>query len=250
MQFSLNNKVALVVGAADEVGSAIAKRLASQGATVVLLDKDASGLAALAAEITKTGGKALAITADPVLPQTAKACVEQVRQSLGDIHVLVNNTPDPAPHGLGALSAESFAGAIASTVGVQFAFMREVVPMMRDKACGRVVNLASIRYLGLPGGTDLAAAQSSTFGLTRSVALEAAPQRVTVNTVVKGDLARPGMSEEETAKAVGPIPAKRLGTVDDIAYAVGFFASDAAQYVTGQTFFVCGGRSAHFSMSV
>ncbi len=250
MELSFKTKVALVVGAADEVGSAIALSLSAKGAAVALVDKDEAGLAGLAADIAKAGGQALAIALDPAQPGAAADAVARITKALGPIDVLVNNTSDPVAHGLGALSAEDFAGAMTNGVGVQFAFMRQVVPTMRERKSGRVVNLASIRYLGLAGSADLAAAQSATFGLTRSVALEGARERVTVNTVVRGDLARPGMSEDDIAKATGPIPAKRLGTAADIAYAVSFFASDAAAYVTGQTFFVCGGRSAHFSMSV
>jgi 3-oxoacyl-[acyl-carrier protein] reductase/2-[hydroxy(phenyl)methyl]-succinyl-CoA dehydrogenase BbsC subunit len=250
MQLSFANKVALVVGAADAVGSAIALSLAAKGAAVALLDKDEARLAALASDITKAGAKALAVPLDPTGHTAAAQAVSRITLMLGPIDVLINNTPDPTPHPLGALSGEGFNAAVTGTVGVQFAFMRQIVPAMRERKQGRVVNLSSLSYLGLSGAADVAAAQSAVFGLTRSVALEAARDKVTINTVVKGDLARPDQSEEDIAKATGPIPAKRLGHAADIAYAVSFLASDAAQYVTGQTMFVCGGRSAYFSMSV
>ena len=247
MQRGLKDKTVLVVGAANAVGAAVARRLAAQGAKLALVDSDGGALTALAGEI---GGAVLTITADTTDPRSAKTVAEQARARYGEIHVLVNNVTDPVGHGLEGVSLDSFTAAVSGTLGVQFAFMREVVPAMRKQGYGRVVNLSGLGYLGLPGGAETAAAQSGIFGLTRSLALEGARDHVTVNTVVKGDLASPGQSEEDGAKVAAGVPVKRLGTADDIAYAVSFFASDASKYVTGQTFFVCGGKSAYFSMSV
>lgn len=250
MGHGLKDKTVLVVGAANAVGGAIARRLAAQGAKLALTDADGDALSALAADIGGAPGSVITIAVDPTAPGAAATCAEQARTRLGEIDVLVNNVADQTGHGLEGISQESFGATVFGTVGVQFAFLREILPHMRKRGYGRVVNLSGIGYLGLPGGADTAAAQSAIFGLTRSLALEAARDHVTVNTVVKGDLASPGQSEEDAAKVAGGIPVKRLGTVEDIAYAVGFLASDASKYVTGQTLFVCGGKSAYFSMSV
>lgn len=250
MQLGLKDKVALVVGAANEVGGAIARRLAAQGAKLVLVDGPGDAMSSQAAGIDGSGGAVLALSADPTQAQTAQICVEQASRRFGALHILVNALPGPSGLGLDALSGESFGAAVSNTLGVQFAFLRAAVPQMRRQGCGRVVNLSSLGYLGLPGGADIAAAQSGIFGLTRSLALECAKDQVTVNTVVRGDMAAPGQSEEDVAKLTAGIPVKRLATAADIAFAVNFFVSDASKYVTGQTFFVCGGKSAYFSMSV
>ncbi len=251
MQYDLKDKVALIVGAASDAGRVISRRLGALGAKLALVSDDGEGLAALAAELGQTGPRVLAITASPRHAATAATSLEHIIGHFGQApDILVNALPSPSGIGLEGLTAEGFAATVAGTFGAAFGFLREVLPAMRRQGRGRVINLSSVGYLGLPGGADIAAAQSGIFGLTRSLALEYAKDRITVNTLVLGDRAAPDQSEEDVARRTAAIPVKRLGVDDDIAHAVGFFASDASKYVTGQTFFVCGGKSAHFSMSV
>jgi len=121
---------------------------------------------------------------------------------------------------------------------------------MKTRKYGRVINISSLSYLGFQGLSSYAAAKSALFGLTRSLALESARNGVTVNCVAKGDMATAGMDEATIEKCIKAIPVRRMGKPEDVAKAVGFFASDRSPYVTGQTFFVCGGKSIHFSMSI
>jgi 3-oxoacyl-[acyl-carrier protein] reductase/2-[hydroxy(phenyl)methyl]-succinyl-CoA dehydrogenase BbsC subunit len=109
-----------------------------------------------------------------------------------------------------------------------------------------------LEYLGWPGKANYSAAASGIFGLTRSLALELAKDDITVNCLSRGDILYPeaGLAEEAAAKLADAQPVKRLGTPEDVANAVGFFASEASKYITGQTLFVCGGKSLYFSMSV
>jgi 3-oxoacyl-[acyl-carrier protein] reductase/2-[hydroxy(phenyl)methyl]-succinyl-CoA dehydrogenase BbsC subunit len=104
----------------------------------------------------------------------------------------------------------------------------------------------------MPGKADYSAVKSGVFGLTRSLALELARDGITVNSVVKGEIreSRVTLTEEELAQAAGRMPVKKLGTPDDVAYAACFMASDSSKYITGQTLFVCGGKSLYSSMSV
>jgi 3-oxoacyl-[acyl-carrier protein] reductase/2-[hydroxy(phenyl)methyl]-succinyl-CoA dehydrogenase BbsC subunit len=206
-----------------------------------------NGLDRLVVDLSAKGSPAVTVAADP---RAAVLAVEQVRSRFGRIDVLIVNPP--AADGLrsSGLAANELDTAVHAGVAAPYAFLRAVMPLMQQQGGGRVINLSSLDYLGLPGRVDRAAALSGLFGLTRAAALEAAPHQVTVNMVVMGDLADATLSEEENAKRAGAVPVKRLATADDIAYAVSFFASDAAKYVTGQTFFVCGGKSAYFSMSV
>ena len=220
MQPRLNGKVALVAGAGDEAGRAISDRLAGLGATVA--------------------------EADPLDSEKAAAYVQKIVADHGRLDILVNNTPEPAGHPALTLGASSLVAAMAAVAGAQYAYMHEVLPVMRRQRSGRIVNLSSISYLGLPGAADTAAAQSALFGLTRSIALEAAADGVTINTLVKGELSRTGESEEASTARARAVPVKRLGTAKDIAHAAVFFSSDASKYITGQTFFVCGGKSGLF----
>jgi 3-oxoacyl-[acyl-carrier protein] reductase/2-[hydroxy(phenyl)methyl]-succinyl-CoA dehydrogenase BbsC subunit len=247
MQAIMKDKVALIVGADDAVGKAIAGRLAEQGARLALAARWSNGLDVLVADLTAKGKPAIAVAADP---RTAAAAVDQVRARFGTVDVLIVNPPAPAGLWLPGLFPHEFDTAMHAGVAAPYAFLKAVMPLMQRQGSGRVINLSSLDYLGLPGKLDKAAALSGLFGLTRAAALEAAPHQVTVNMVVMGELADAALSEEENARRAGAVPVKRLATPDDIAYAVSFFASDAAKYVTGQTFFVCGGTSVYFSMSV
>jgi NAD(P)-dependent dehydrogenase (short-subunit alcohol dehydrogenase family) len=224
MQPRLNGKVALVAGAGDESGQAILDRLAALGATVA--------------------------EADALDSEKAAACVQKIVADHGRLDILVNNTPEPAGQPALTLRTSGLVAAMAATAGTQYAYIHEALPVMRRQRSGRIVNLSSIAYLGLPGAADTAAAQAALFGLTRSIALEAAKDGVTINTVVKGELSRIGESEEASAARARAVPVKRLGMAKDIANAAAFFSSDASKYITGQTLFVCGGKSVHFSMSV
>lgn len=249
-QANQTERVALVAGAADEIGAAIALHLAAQGAKVALCGGAEERLNAVAAQIKEGGGQALAVPAATADPREVKACVERVIQHFGKIDILVNNPAEPSGLSLTKLSAEDFAAAVDSILGIQCHFMREVVPGMRGNGHGRVINVGSLAYLGNPKSVNVAVAQAGLFGLTRSVALEAGREGVTVNCVVKGDIENSSMSEDERERIGKRNPVKRTGTAADVANAVGFLAGNSSKYVTGQTLFVCGGKSAYYSMSV
>ena len=246
----VKGRVAVISGASDEVATAIALQLSSAGATTILCAKDVNQLDAVAAKLKAAGGKAEAFAVDLYDPQAVEGFVKQIVAQHGRIDILVNNGPDPQKKALGELTVDDFNATVSMSLSSQFHFMREVVPIMQKNSGGRVVNISSLAYLGVPNNADAAAAKAGLFGLTRSTALEAARNGVTVNCVVKGDIASAATAAEEQTKTASGIPVKRIGSPADVAYAVGFFASDSADYVTGQTFFVCGGKSVYFSMSV
>jgi len=250
MQSKVTGRVALIAGATDEVGEAIALRLAGAGAKIALCDSNEQQLASVAARVSAAGGEAAAFAVNSGDAQAVRACVEKVVARFGRVDILVNNPVETQGKGVSDLSAAGFAATLTATLGAEFNFLVEVVPRMQQNTCGRVINISSLAYLGLPKNADVAAAKSGLFGLTRSIALEAARNNVTVNCVVKGDIPAATVDDEAKAMIAGGIPVKRVGTPNDVAYAVSFFASDTSDYVTGQTFFVCGGKSNYFSMSV
>lgn len=248
MDTGVNSRVALVVGATGDIGEAIARQLASVGAQLALASSDSGKLDALASQIGRD--KVLALQVDAADSAAVADCVNKVLARYGKIDILVNNAGEVAGKPLDALTAADMAAAIGTALSAPFNFIREVVPRMQRNGYGRVVNVSELGYLGLPNQSNVAAARAGLFGLTRSVALETARLGVTVNTVVKGDIETTATSDAERDKLAAGIPVKRLGTPADVARAVAFFAADSSKYLTGQTLFVCGGKSTYFSMSV
>jgi NAD(P)-dependent dehydrogenase (short-subunit alcohol dehydrogenase family) len=226
-------KIALVTGAAAGIGRAIALRLAEEGASLVIVDIDAAGLAGTAQQIKANGGTARAITADVTEEAPVKALFASVLAAHGRVDILVNDVG-----------------------GGQSAFLctREAAAHMRERRSGRIVNLSSGAREGTPwtayymGNSAYAAAKAAIHGFTRHAALELAEYGVTVNAVAPGPIETertgPGFREIEHLE-YGPIratPLRRIGVPADIANAVLYLASDEANYITGTTLAVAGGR--------
>ena len=250
MQAKVKGRVALIAGANDEVGGEVARRLAREGAIVVVCDSNSRALDALVKEISTAGGAASALAVDMSESAAISNGIERIVASHGKIDILVNNGLDPKSRAFNDLTVQDFATTLQSSLGSQFCFLKAFIPVMHKNNSGRVINISSLPYLGIPKHADVAAAKSALFGLTRSIALEMARNNITVNCVVKGDIADNKAPEEQLQKIAGGIPVRRVGKSSDVSYAVSFFASDTSDYITGQTFFVCGGKSAYFSMSV
>lgn len=250
MQARVKDRVAVIAGAANEIGEEISARLARAGAKVVLCGSNAAELEPIAGRINAAGGAATAMAVDMLNAEAISDWMERIATSHGTIDILVTNGPESERKSLGDLTAQDFELTALRTLTAQMNLLKAVVPVMQKRGRGRVINISSLYYLGLPRHAAGAAGLSALFGLTRSVALEAARDNVTVNCVVKGDIARRDTSADEREAAGAGVPVKRIGTPEDVAYAVSFFASDTSDYITGQTFFVCGGKSNYFSMSV
>lgn len=250
MKFNSKDKVALVANADDPVGEAVALWLAGAGAQLALAGADAGRLDKLASRLTAEGATVMATVMAAVEPGAIRDSVAQVKARYGRIDILVHNGSALTAKPLQEISDADVGAALDAGLAAPFHYLREVVPGMREGGFGRVVCLSDLRYLGLANTSSVAAARSGLFGLTRAVALESARDGVTVNTVVMGDLDGDSTPAAEKEKLAGGIPVKRLGTPADVANAVGFLAADSSKYVTGQTLFVCGGKSAYFSMSI
>ena len=243
-----HNSVALIVGPCDETGAGIARYFSSRGAAVGLCGAGGDVLESLAGAISAQGGNAIAFATEG--SATISDIFGRVLSKFGKIDILVNNTGEIAGRSVLEQSMSDFERDIAAILTRSFGFLHEVVPSMRKAQYGRIVNIFGLSYLGLPGRANLAAAYAGVFGITRSVALETAAAGITVNSVVRGDIAGVTSLGADAEKLAGQIPVKRLGTAADVAHAIQFFASQSTKYVTGQTLFVCGGKSAYFSMSV
>ncbi|SPD74192.1 conserved hypothetical protein [uncultured Desulfobacterium sp.] len=250
----VKDRSVLIAGAADEVCEAIGLRLAGAGAKILIAGDDQGKTDGIVTriknEIKDSAQYVTGLVADLRTSDGVKKAVETAMDKFGEINILVNNADDPLNKAIADMSDDDWNRSIQNNLYPVFFLCREVVPKMAAKKYGRVINIGSMDYLGWQGKSGYSAAKSALFGFTRSLALETARDRITVNSVIKGDVTTAGLNEEAAAKLANSLPVKRMGTPADVSYAVAYFASDTSKYVTGQTLFVCGGRSIHSSMSI
>ncbi|HJW71648.1 MAG TPA: 3-oxoacyl-[acyl-carrier-protein] reductase [Geothrix sp.] len=243
--FRLDGKVALVTGASQGIGEAIAKQLAAQGATVVCAARTLSKLQAVADAIVNAGGKADVVAADLSDTASIKAAVAATVERHGAIHILVNNAGITRDKLLIQMKEEDWDAVIDTNLkGAYTAIQAATKPMMKQR-WGRIINIASVvGQMGNPGQANYVAAKAGLIGLTKSVARELASRNVTANAVTPGYIETAmtaGLSEEVKTEFTKQIPLGRMGTGADIASAVVFLASDEASYITGQVLSVNGG---------
>lgn len=250
MESNAKERVALIVNADDPVGEAVALRFAASGMRLALAGANGTRLDKLASRLAEEGATAMAVMVAGAKPAAVRGVVGEVIACCGRIDVLVHNESALAAKPLPDISDADVGAALDAGLAAPFHYLRDVVPAMRKSGFGRVVCLSDLRYLGLANTANVAAARSGLFGLTRALALESARDGVTINTVVIGDIDGDANAAADKEKLAAGIPVKRLGTPADVANAVGFLTADSSKYVTGQTLFVCGGKSAYFSMSI
>ncbi|WP_257304965.1 3-oxoacyl-[acyl-carrier-protein] reductase [Geothrix campi] len=243
--FRLDGKIALVTGASQGIGEAIAKRLAAQGATVVCAARTLRKLQEVADAITAEGGKAEVVVADLADGASVRAAVATTVERFGAIHILVNNAGITRDKLLIQMKEEDWDAVIDTNLkGAWTAIQAATKPMMKQR-WGRIINIASVvGQMGNAGQANYVAAKAGLIGLTKSVARELASRNVTANAVTPGYIETAmtaGLPAEVRAEFTKQIPLGRMGTGDDIAASVAFLASDEAGYITGQVLSVNGG---------
>ncbi|MFN8012133.1 MAG: 3-oxoacyl-[acyl-carrier-protein] reductase [Holophagaceae bacterium] len=243
--FDLSGRIALVTGASQGIGEAIARQLAKQGATVVLAARTEAKLVAVQAAIGEAGGKADHVVMDLASPDSVRAAVATVLERHGALHILVNNAGITRDKLLIQMKEEDFDAVVDTNLkGAWVAIQAATKPMMKQR-WGRIVNIASVvGQMGNAGQSNYVSAKAGLIGLTKSVARELASRNVTVNAVTPGYIETDmtaGLSDDVKAEFTKQIPLGRMGSPADIAAAVAFLASEEAGYVTGQTLSVNGG---------
>lgn len=247
---TFEDRVVMIESVGDDIGYAVALKMASQGAKLALLDINGENTSTMVKKLKDQGIEAFGVTNDPADCTGAKQAIASVMDKYGRIDVLINNSDVKEELPIGDSKAKDWYQGTKNNSDPAYFLSREAIAVMRKQGYGRIINIGSLEYLGLPNYSGYGASKSSMFGFTRSLALETAKDNITVNWVVKGTIVSSDMSEEQVEKLSAKVPVKRLGTPDDVAGAVSFFASETSKFVTGQTFFVCGGKSLYFSMSI
>ena len=237
---------ALITGASRGIGAAIATELAGDGWPVAVnYRSDRDGAERIAAGVAEGGGQAIALEADVSEADAADRLVAAAEEELGQVLVLVNNAGVTADNLSMRLTDEDWDQVLETNLSAAFRLTKRALgPMMRARF-GRIVNIASVVGIRAnPGQANYAAAKAGLIALTRTVAVEVARRGVTVNAVAPGMIATELTADLDAEAIAAAIPARRIGTPEEVAACVGFLCSPAASYVTGATLTVDGGMSA------
>ncbi|MTJ80444.1 MAG: 3-oxoacyl-[acyl-carrier-protein] reductase [Telmatospirillum sp.] len=240
--FDLSGKTALVTGASGDIGGAIARSLAAQGATVALSGTRRAALDALAAEL---GGPVLPCNLSD--PAEVEQLVKGAEQALGSLDILVNNAGLTRDGLILRMKDEDWQSVLDVNLGAAFRLARGAVKGMMKRRFGRIINITSIvGVTGNPGQVNYAASKAGMIGLSKALAQEVASRGITVNCIAPGFVtsAMTGvLTDEQKSKLLAGIPLGRMGEPAEIAAAAVYLASAEAAYVTGQTIHVNGGMA-------
>ncbi|HET9795788.1 MAG TPA: 3-oxoacyl-[acyl-carrier-protein] reductase [Thermoanaerobaculia bacterium] len=241
----LTGKIALVTGASQGIGEAIARRFAAEGAVALCAARSADKLSTLVASIEAAGGKARAVALDVADPASIAAAMKGIADGEGRLDVLVNNAGITEDNLILRMTKDSWDRVIATNLTGAFLLSQAAIKMMIRQRSGRILSITSVvGLMGNAGQANYAAAKAALVGLTKSLAREVGSRQVTVNAIAPGFIAT-SMTEKMTDAAkeglASQIPLQRLGSPEDIAAAAVYLASDEAGYVTGTVLNVSGG---------
>ena len=241
---TLANQVAVVTGSGRGIGRAIASALMKEGAKIVISDINEELCAKTAEELRALGAEAISVPCNVTQSESVAKMVESVMKEWGRIDILVNNAGITRDNLFMRMSEGEWQAVIDTNLTSAFKVTQPVLKVMSKQRTGRIINIASTTGVhGNFGQVNYAVAKAGLIGFTKTIALEYASRNITANVVAPGfidtDMTK-ALGEEIINKYVERIPLKRMGTPDDIANAVVFFAGPGA-YVTGQVMEVNGG---------
>lgn len=245
MIYTLKGRTALVTGASQGIGEAIALRLAERGARVVLAARSAEKLDRLEQEIRAGGGEALAFSLDIADVEGVAGRMKELPEEFSAVDILVNNAGITDDNLLARMRVEQWDRVIRTNLTGAYAVTKAVSRGMMRRRWGRVISVSSVvGLMGNSGQTNYAAAKAGLVGFSKSLARELASRNVTVNVIAPGYITTAmtdSLSEETHRELESAIPLRRLGQVDDIAWAAVYLASEEASYITGHVLNVSGG---------
>jgi 3-oxoacyl-[acyl-carrier protein] reductase len=247
MLTSIADRSVIVTGGSRGIGRGLANVFAAKGAQVLVVGRDLAQAEATAAAIRAEGGRASGFAADVGNPGDVERMAAAALERHGGVDILCANAGVFPAARLMEMTLAQWNEVLSTNLAGAFLSVRACVPALARSGRGRIVLTSSITgpITGYPGWTHYAASKAGQLGFMRTAALELTPLGITINAVLPGNVRTEGLGElgeDYLAQMTASIPQRRLGSVEDIAYAALFFASDEAGYITGQTLVIDGGQ--------
>ncbi|WP_419757665.1 3-oxoacyl-ACP reductase FabG [Acidisoma sp.] len=244
---SLAGRSVIVTGASKGIGRGMAKRFAEAGCRVIVVARSGEGAKLVAEDIAVAGGRAIPVAADVSTEEGVAAMAAAATEHFGGIDILCANAGVFTAARIAEMSVGEFDDLMGINLRGTFLSVRACLPELTRTGRGRVIVTSSITgpVTGMAGWSHYGASKAGQLGFVRSAALELAAAGTTINAILPGNIVTEGLvalGSDYLASMAASVPLKRLGSVEDIANAALFFASDEAAFITGQTLIVDGGQ--------
>lgn len=240
----LENKVAIVTGAARGLGKGIAEKLGKEGAKVVIVDMNEDSCKEAIQEFSEQGYEATYYTANIAKQEEVQELFKHVVEKYGTLDILVNNAGINRDVTIHKMTAEQWQQVIDVNLTGTFYCTQEASKIMREEEYGRIISISSASWLGNFGQANYAASKAGVVGLMKTAARELAKKNITCNAICPGfidtDMTR-GVPDKVWDIMISKIPMGRVGSPSDVANMIAFLASDEASYITGEVINVGGG---------